>query len=79
MIDTLFILSLLKTSDTLLRADRSQNYNFMDSMKPDHSIQENKAIAVFFEYFMQENIKKLIDTPLQKTCFLNTQRQTGKA
>ena len=43
-----FILSLPKTWDTIIRVDRSQNYNFMDSMKPDHSIQENKAIPVFF-------------------------------
>ena len=33
----------------------------MDSMKPGHIIQENKAItAFFFEYFMQENMVKLL-------------------
>ena len=64
-----FILSLPKTWDTMLTADRSQNYNFMDSMKPDHIIQENKAIPVFFvEYFMQENMATLIDQALEQ-CF----------
>jgi hypothetical protein len=31
-----FILIVPKTWDTIMRADRSQSYNFMDSMKPDH-------------------------------------------
>jgi hypothetical protein len=30
---------------------------------------ENKAIpAFFFEYFMQENMAKLLDTALEKSC-----------
>ena len=49
----------------------------MDSMKPDHIIQENKAIPAFFcEYFMQENMAKLLDTDLEKPVFSNTQKQT---
>ena len=43
-----FILILPNTWDAIIKADRTQNYNFMDSMKPDHIIQENKAISVFF-------------------------------
>ena len=45
-----FILTLPKTWDTMLRADRTQNYHLiiMDSMKPEHIIQDNKAIPVLF-------------------------------
>ena len=65
-----FILIVPKTWDGILRADRTQNYNCMDSLKPEDIIQENKAIpGFFFEYFMQENMANLLDVSLEETCF----------
>ena len=47
-----------KSGDTMLKADRAQNYKFMDSMNPVHIIQENTAISLFvFEYFAQKHGK----------------------
>ena len=57
----------------MLRADFSQSHNFMDSLNPDHIIQENKAIPVFFaENFMQEYMAKFYRNLV---VFSNTQRQ----
>ena len=54
---------------------KAQNYNFMDFLDPTHIIQENKAIMLyFFEYFMQENMAKLIDQTLEKSCFSRSSR-----
>ena len=62
----------------MVKADRMQSYNFMDSMKPEHIIQENKAIsAFFFEYFAQENMAKLIDEVLEKICFFEFTEADG--
>ena len=42
----------------------------MDSLKPEDIIQENESIPdFFFEYFLQENMTKLLDEALGKTCF----------
>ena len=73
-----FTLILQKTLYAMHKADRAQNYSFMDSMKPDHIIQENKAIpAFFFECFRQENMPKLIDQALEKTCFFEFTETDG--
>ena len=73
-----FISIVPKTWDTMLSADRSQNYNFMNSMKPAHIIQENKAIPVFFfECFMQENMAKLLDTASEKSCLFEYTEADG--
>ena len=66
-----FILILPKTWDMMLKADHTQNYNFMGSMNPNRIIQENKAIPLyFFEYCMQENMAKHGDQAQEKKmCF----------
>ena len=44
----------------VLRADRPQNYDCMESLKPEDIIQENESIPKFFlEYFTQENMTNL--------------------
>ena len=38
----------------MLRADCTQNYNFMECLKSEDIIQENESIPrFFFEYFVQ--------------------------
>ena len=62
----------------MIKADCTQNYNFMDSMTPNHITQENKAILLyFFEYFMQENMAKLADQSLEKICFFDCTETAG--
>ena len=44
----------------MLKADRAQNYKFLESMNPVNIITENKAIPSFiFEYFAQYKISEL--------------------
>ena len=53
----------------MLRADCTQNYNFMECLKPEDIIQENESIPrFFFEYFVQENVTNLLDVALEKMC-----------
>ena len=65
-----FILVCIETWDGMLRADCTQNYNCMESLKLEDIIQENESIPkFFFEYFMQENMTNLLDVALEKICF----------
>ena len=73
-----FILLVPKTWDTMLRADRTTEYNCMKSLYPVHIIQENKSIPkFFFEYFMQEKMYNRLDIALEKICFFEFTETDG--
>ena len=62
----------------MLKADRTQPYNCMDSLKREDIIQENKAILEFsFEYFTQENVATLLHVALEKTWFFEYTETDG--
>ena len=62
----------------MLRADHTQNYNCMESLKPEDIVQENESIPkFFFEYFRQENATNLLNVALEKTCFFEYTETDG--
>ena len=68
------VLIVPKTWDTMLRADRTTEYNFMESMNPVHIIQENKAIPTFSLNTSCKKIWRIYWISLWRNMFLQIYR-----